>query len=121
MPIRSSRPDDAGIAAARWICRRCVDEWRQAITGRHPLPGASAVTYAYPGHRLQAHRRSKNDMGALIQGRCWRRLRTLAKAFSETTRVAPENGTKVRPGTRLVREWQGRTSCRYRNRRRLQL
>ena len=38
-----------------------------------------------------------------------RRLRTLAKAFSETGRVAPENGTKVRPGTRLVREWQGRT------------
>ena len=38
-----------------------------------------------------------------------RRLRRLAKAFSETGRVAPENGTKVRPGTRLVREWQGRT------------
>ena len=38
-----------------------------------------------------------------------RRLRTLAQAFAETGRVAPENGTKVRPGTRLVREWQGRT------------
>ena len=33
-----------------------------------------------------------------------RRLRTLAKAFSETGRIAPENGTKVRPGARLVRE-----------------
>ena len=38
-----------------------------------------------------------------------RRLRTLAKAFSETGRIVPVNGTKVRPGTRLVREWQGRT------------
>ena len=38
-----------------------------------------------------------------------RRLRTLAKAFSETGRIATENGTKVRPGARLVREWQGRT------------
>ncbi len=33
-----------------------------------------------------------------------RRLRALAQAFAETGRVAPENGTKVRPGTRLVRE-----------------
>ena len=38
-----------------------------------------------------------------------RRLRTLAKAFAETGRVATEPGTRVRPGTRLVRAWHGRT------------
>ncbi len=38
-----------------------------------------------------------------------RRLRTLAKAFAETGRVAPAHGIRVRPGARLVREWQGRT------------
>ena len=38
-----------------------------------------------------------------------RRLRALVQAFAETGRVAPDNGAKVRPGTRLVREWRGRT------------
>ena len=38
-----------------------------------------------------------------------RRLRTLAQAFAETGRVATEHGTRVRPGTRLVRAWHGRT------------
>ena len=38
-----------------------------------------------------------------------RRLRTLAKAFAETGRVAPRPGTTLRPGARLVRAWQGRT------------
>ena len=37
------------------------------------------------------------------------RLRTLAKAFAETGRVAPRPGTTLRPGARLVRAWQGRT------------
>ena len=41
--------------------------------------------------------------------RARRRLRALAQTFAETGRVAPDNGTKVRPGTRLVREWRGRT------------
>ena len=36
-----------------------------------------------------------------------RRLR--ARPFAATGRVVPESGTKVRPGTHLVREWQGRT------------
>ena len=38
-----------------------------------------------------------------------RRLRTLTKAFAETGCLAPEHGTQVRAGTRLVRAWRGRT------------
>ena len=38
-----------------------------------------------------------------------RRLRTLATTFAATGRVTPHNGAQVRPGTRLVREWHGRT------------
>ena len=55
-----------------------------------------------------AYKRQEQVYGGLSRA-TRRRLRTLAKAFSETGRVAPDNGTKVRPGTRLVREWQGRT------------
>ena len=38
-----------------------------------------------------------------------RRLRTLAKGFAETGRVTPDSGPKLRPGARLLRQWQGRT------------
>ncbi len=38
-----------------------------------------------------------------------RRLRILAQAFAETGRVALDNGTTIRPGTRLVREWRAHT------------
>ena len=55
-----------------------------------------------------AYKRQEQVYGGLSRA-TRRRLRTLAKAFSETGRIAPGNGTKVRPGTRLVREWRGRT------------
>ena len=38
-----------------------------------------------------------------------RRLRTLARAFAETGRVAADTGSTLRPGARLVREWRGKT------------
>ncbi len=38
-----------------------------------------------------------------------RKLRTLAKTLRATGRVGPTPGLSLKPGARLVREWQGRT------------
>jgi Protein of unknown function (DUF2924) len=38
-----------------------------------------------------------------------RKLKTLAKMFRTTGRVAPDFGLSLKPGARLVREWHGRT------------
>ena len=38
-----------------------------------------------------------------------RKLKTLAKMFQATGRVAPDPGLSLKPGARLVREWHGRT------------
>jgi Protein of unknown function (DUF2924) len=38
-----------------------------------------------------------------------RKLKTLAKMFETTGRVAPDPGLSLKPGARLVREWHGRT------------
>ncbi len=79
------------------------DEWRRHH--RAPPPRRLSRDLLIRGI---AYKRQEQVYGGLSRA-TRRRLRTLAKAFSETGRVAPDNGTKVRPGTRLVREWQGRT------------
>jgi len=38
-----------------------------------------------------------------------RKLKTLAKLFRATGRVAPDLGLSLKPGARLVREWHGCT------------
>jgi hypothetical protein len=38
-----------------------------------------------------------------------RKLKTLAKMFETTGRIAPDPGLSLKPGARLVREWRGRT------------
>jgi hypothetical protein len=38
-----------------------------------------------------------------------RKLKTLAKMFRTTGRVAADPGLALKPGARLVREWHGRT------------
>ena len=37
-----------------------------------------------------------------------RKLKTLAKMFETTGRIAPDPGLSLKPGARLVREWHGR-------------
>jgi hypothetical protein len=54
------------------------------------------------------YRRQKLEHGGL--GKTTRRkLKTLAKMFRTTGRVAPDPGLALKPGARLVREWHGRT------------
>ena len=38
-----------------------------------------------------------------------RKLKTLARMFQTTGRVAPDPGVSLKPGARLIREWHGRT------------
>jgi Protein of unknown function (DUF2924) len=55
-----------------------------------------------------AYRRQELEHGGL--GKTTRRkLKTLAKMFRSTGRVAPDPGLALKPGTRLVREWHGHT------------
>ena len=54
------------------------------------------------------YRRQELEHGGL--GKTTRRkLKTLAKMFRTTGRVAPTPGLTLKPGARLVREWHGRT------------
>ena len=79
------------------------DEWRRHHRAPPPRRLSRDLLMRGIAYKLQ-----EQVYGGLSRA-ARRRLQTLAKAFSETGRIAPENGTKVRPGTRLVREWRGRT------------
>ena len=79
------------------------DEWRRHYRASPPLRFSHDLLIRGIAYKLQ-----EKTHGGLSKA-TRRRLRTLATAFAETGRVTPVNGTKVRPGTRLVREWQGRT------------
>ncbi|PYK10356.1 MAG: hypothetical protein DME65_10225 [Verrucomicrobia bacterium] len=57
--------------------------------------------------RIQA---SGNRAGRPRQGKATRRkLQTIAKALRNTGRVGSTPSLNLKPGTRLVREWRGRT------------
>ena len=79
------------------------DEWRRHYRASPPRRLSRDLLIRGIAYKLQ-----EKTHGGLSKA-MRRRLRTLAKAFSETGRVVPVNGTKIRLGTRLVREWQGRT------------
>jgi hypothetical protein len=55
-----------------------------------------------------AYRRQELQHGGLGKT-AHRKLKTLAKMFRTTGRVAPDPGLALKPGVRLVREWHGRT------------
>jgi hypothetical protein len=55
-----------------------------------------------------AYRRQELEHGGLGKT-IHRKLKTLAKMFRTTGRVATDPGLALKPGARLVREWHGRT------------
>lgn len=55
-----------------------------------------------------AYRRQELLHGALGKATI-RKLKTVAKALRETGRIGPSPGLALKPGVRLVREWNGRT------------
>lgn len=67
-----------------------------------------ARTYRFHAFRGIGYRIQELQYGGLGKVRR-RKLKTLAKTFRATGRVAPDLGLSLKPGARLVREWHGRT------------
>ena len=79
---------------------RC--EWRRLYCREPPRFSRDLLIRAI-GYRLQ-----EIEHGGLNKS-TRRKLKTLAKIFETTGRVAPDPGLSLKPGARLVREWHGRT------------
>jgi Protein of unknown function (DUF2924) len=77
-------------------------EWRRLYRSAPPKISRDLLM------RGIGYRRQEIQHGGL--GKATRRkLKTLAKMFRTTGRVAPNPGLSLKPGARLVREWHGRT------------
>ena len=77
-------------------------EWRRLYRSEPPRISRDLLI------RGIGYRRQEIQHGGL--GKATRRkLKTLAKMFRTTGRVAPDPGLSLKPGARLVREWHGRT------------
>ena len=77
-------------------------EWRRLYHSEPPRISRDLLIRGI-GYRLQ-----EIEYGGL--GKSTRRkLKTLAKMFRITGRVAPDAGLSLKPGARLVREWHGHT------------
>ena len=105
----SDRPEET-VLAARCSClpRKALSldelrrEWRRLYRSEPPRISRDLLIRGI-GYRLQ-----EIQHGGL--GKSTRRkLKTLAKMFRTTGRVAPDPGLSLKPGARLVREWHGRT------------
>jgi hypothetical protein len=77
-------------------------EWRR-LYHREPPRISRDLLVRGIGYRLQ-----ELQHGGLSRS-TQRKLKTLAKMFRTEGRVAPDPGLSLKPGARLVREWQGRT------------
>jgi hypothetical protein len=77
-------------------------EWRRLYRSEPPQISRDLLL------RGIAYRRQELEQGGL--GKATRRkLKTLAKIFRTTGRMAPDPRVALKPGARLVREWRGRT------------
>ena len=79
------------------------DEWRRLYQTPPPRRLSRDLLIRGIAYKLQ-----ENAHGGLSKA-TQRRLRTLARAFAQTGRVAPRAGPRLRPGARLVRQWRGET------------
>jgi Protein of unknown function (DUF2924) len=77
-------------------------EWRRLYRSEPPRISRDLLIRAI-GYRLQEIQHG--GLGKTTR----RKLKTLAKMFRATGRVAPDRGLSLKPGARLVREWHGRT------------
>ncbi len=77
-------------------------EWRRLYRAEPPRVSRDIMMRAI-AYRLQeiAH----SGLSKATQ----RRLMTLAAEFETSGRIAPLSGPRIKPGSRLVREWHGRT------------
>lgn len=77
-------------------------EWRRLYRSEPPKISRDLLIRGI-GYRLQEIQHG--GLGKTTR----RKLKTLAKMFQTTGRVAPDPGLSLKPGARLVREWHGRT------------
>ena len=77
-------------------------EWRRLYRSEPPRISRDLLIRGI-GYRLQEIQHG--GLGKTTR----RKLKTLAKMFRTTGRVAPDPGLSLKPGARLVREWHGRT------------
>jgi Protein of unknown function (DUF2924) len=77
-------------------------EWRQLSRSEPPRTSRELLI------RGIGYRRQEIQHGGLSSS-TRRKLKTLAKMFRITGRVAPDPGLSLKPGARLIREWHGRT------------
>ncbi len=77
-------------------------EWRRLYRSEPPRISRDLLMRGI-GYRLQEIQHG--GLGKTTR----RKLKTLAKMFRATGRVAPDPGLSLKPGARLVREWHGRT------------
>jgi hypothetical protein len=77
-------------------------EWRRLYCSEPPRISRDLLI------RGLGYRRQEIQHGGLSRS-TRRKLKTLAKMFQTTGRVAPDGGLSLKPGARLIREWHGRT------------
>jgi hypothetical protein len=108
--MQGQQEDQATVAASSTLppALECLSldelrrEWRRLYRSEPPRISRDLLVRGI-GYRLQ-----ELEHGGL--GKATRRkLKTLAKMFQATGRVAPDPGLRLKPGARLVREWHGCT------------
>jgi len=99
-PERLSPGSEGNLARASLDALR--REWRRLYRCEPPRISRDLLL------RGIVYRRQELAHGGLGKTTC-RKLKTLAKMFRTTGRVAPDLGLALKPGARLVREWHGRT------------
>ncbi len=103
-PNRAQQQSLQGLEGdpARISAEKLRAEWRRLYHSEPPKISRDLL------FRGLAYRRQELGHGGL--GKTTRRkLKTLAKMFRTTGKVAPDPGLALKPGARLVREWRGRT------------
>jgi hypothetical protein len=97
----SSEPAELPVAAGSSL-DELRHEWRRLYRSEPPKISRDLLIRAI-GYRLQEIQHG--GLGKTTR----RKLKTLAKMFRATGRVATDPGLNLKPGARLVREWHGRT------------
>ena len=101
-PDRTSQVSDCLAVLAELSLADLRLEWRQLFRADPPRLSRDIMLRAI-AYRLQEV--SHGGMSKVTQ----RRLMTLTAEFETGGTIAPPPGPKIKPGSRLVREWHGRT------------
>jgi Protein of unknown function (DUF2924) len=99
---RASFPHSRLALPERGNLEQLRREWRRLYCNEAPRISRDLLI------RGIGYRRQEIHHGGLSRS-TRRKLKTLAKMFKTTGRVAADPGLSLKPGARLIREWHGRT------------